>query len=155
MGFKYLQRRRFHSLSGQPVIVFCHSDSKAALLYVCMEHYGFLFLPVAACSITAQHWRVSSHWLDSLTSDIHKQWWDSHFSLVFSSLNSPRSLSRKGDAPDPWSCLWPSAGLSLGNPCIFFFNWEPRNGHSTPDVASPGQSRGGGSPPLTYSPHTF
>jgi len=35
-GFEYLQRRRLHSLSGKPIPVLCHSQSKEVLLsFVC------------------------------------------------------------------------------------------------------------------------
>ena len=44
-GLEYLQRRRLHSLSGQPSPGLCHSDSKEILCYVSMELPGF----VSAC----------------------------------------------------------------------------------------------------------
>lgn len=52
-----------------------------------------------------------------------------------------------GDAPGPLSPLWPSIGLLLGDPCLFWMK-EPRTKYSIPDVASLGQSREGRSTSL-------
>ena len=48
-----------------------------------------------------------------------------------------------GDAPGPSSSLWLSTGLLPGEPCLFWTG-EPRTGHSSLNVASPGHSREGG-----------
>ena len=39
-GLEYLQRRRLHSLSGQPVPVLHHPQSEAVLPHVQMEHFN-------------------------------------------------------------------------------------------------------------------
>jgi len=48
--------------------------------------------------------------------------------------------------------LWSFTRLSLVVPCLSQIE-EPRTVHSTPDVASPEQRRGGGSPPLNCWAH--
>ena len=47
---------------------------------------------------------------------------------------------------------WTHSRRSL---CGFFWTGEPRTGCSSLNVASPGKSRGGGSPPLTCWPNSF
>uniref|UniRef100_A0A8B9P213 CUB and sushi domain-containing protein 3 n=1 Tax=Apteryx owenii TaxID=8824 RepID=A0A8B9P213_APTOW len=45
-GFEYLQRRRLHHLSGQPVPVLCHPHSEKVFPHVQMEVSVFQFVPV-------------------------------------------------------------------------------------------------------------
>ena len=59
-----------------------------------------------------------------------------------------------GDALGPSWFLWAYAGLSLDVPHLTLTG-EPRTGHKIPDVVSPRQSRGGGSPPLICWPSSF
>ena len=56
------------------------------------------------------------------------------------------ALSHMGDVPGHLSSSWPSVGLLLGDLCLFWTG-ESRTGPSSLNVASPGQGRGGGSPP--------
>ena len=49
MGLEYLQRRRLHNLSGQPIPELCHPLSKEVHFHVLME------LPVPCCPLTC-HW---------------------------------------------------------------------------------------------------
>jgi len=54
-GFEYLQRRRIHSLPGQPVPVLCHSQSKDVLPHVQVELPMFQFVPIALCPVAGHH----------------------------------------------------------------------------------------------------
>lgn len=56
MGFEYLQRRRFHNLSGQPVPVLCHPHSNKVLLHICRDLPMFQLVP--NCPIAQHHWEV-------------------------------------------------------------------------------------------------
>ena len=55
VSFEYLQRRRLHSLSGQPVPVLCHPLSKEVLPRVQMELPMLQFVPAAPCPVTGHH----------------------------------------------------------------------------------------------------
>ena len=46
MGLEYLQRRRFHNLSGQTVPVLCHPHCTEVLPHVHMELLRFQFVPI-------------------------------------------------------------------------------------------------------------
>ena len=48
-GFEYLQRRRIHSLSGQPIPVLRHPQSEEVLPHVQTELPLLQFVPVAPC----------------------------------------------------------------------------------------------------------
>ena len=50
-GFEYLQRRRLHNLSGQPVPVLGHPQSKV-FPHIQMELPVFQFVPIAPCPVT-------------------------------------------------------------------------------------------------------
>ena len=58
-GSEYLQRRRIHNLSAQPVPVLCHPQSKEVLLHVQTELPMLQFVPVAPCPVTGHHWKES------------------------------------------------------------------------------------------------
>jgi len=58
VGLEYLQRRRLHNLSGQPVPVLCHPQCKE-VLQICVKLPVFQFLAVAPCPIATHHWKVS------------------------------------------------------------------------------------------------
>lgn len=67
-------------------------------------------------------------------------------SCLFSRLNSLNSaFPSKRDTPAPQSSSLPFTGPAPGSPC-FSYTEDPQPGHSTPDVASLGLSRGAGSP---------
>lgn len=101
-------------------------------------------------SLSYQHTPLKRVWhypIDSHTLDIYN-----HLNLLFSKLNRTRclSLSLYRRCSRPLSSLL-STGLFLGYPCLFW-SGEPRTGHSIPDVALSGQSKGGGSHPSTWWP---
>ena len=58
-GFEYLQRRRLHSLSGQPVPVLGHPQSKEVFSHVQMELPVFQFVPIAPCPVAGHHLKES------------------------------------------------------------------------------------------------
>jgi len=54
-GPEYLQRRRLHSLPGQPVPVLCHPDSKDVLPRVQTEPPMLQFVPITPCPVTGHY----------------------------------------------------------------------------------------------------
>jgi len=54
-GFEYLQRRRFHNFSRQPVPVLCHPHSEEVLPHVQTELPVPQFVPAAPCPVTGHH----------------------------------------------------------------------------------------------------
>jgi len=54
-GLEYLQRRRLHSLSGQPVRVLRHPQSEEVLPQVQTELPMVQFVPIAPCPVTGHH----------------------------------------------------------------------------------------------------
>ena len=54
-GFEYLQRRRLHNLSGQPVPVLHHPQSEEVLPPVQTELPMLQFVPVVPCPVTGHH----------------------------------------------------------------------------------------------------
>ena len=146
MGLEYLQRR-LHNFSGQPVPVLCHPHSKV-LPHVCMVLPAFPYLPVVPCSVAAHHWKELGLIHLNLTLQIFIN--NDEISSVFSSpgwrVPGTPSLSSYRRCSRIWSSLWPSAGLPLRDPSLFW-SGEPRTGHSAPDVASSGWTRGRRSPP--------
>ena len=54
-GLEYLQRRRFHNLPGQPVAVFCHTQSEEIVPHVQVELPVLQFVPVAPRPDTGYH----------------------------------------------------------------------------------------------------
>jgi len=54
-GLEYLQRRRLHSPSGQPVPVLRHPQREEVLPYVQTELPVLQFVPVASCPVTGYH----------------------------------------------------------------------------------------------------
>jgi len=59
-GFEYLQRRRLHSPSGQPVPVLCHPQSKEGLPHVQTELPMLQLVPVLSLGTTEQSLAPSS-----------------------------------------------------------------------------------------------
>ena len=55
VGFEYLQRRRLHNLSGQPVPVLHHPQRDEVLLHVQMELPMFHFVSVVPCPVAGRH----------------------------------------------------------------------------------------------------
>jgi len=53
-GLEYLQRRRLHSLSGQPVPVLRHPQREEVLPHVQTELAMLQFVPIAPCPVTGQ-----------------------------------------------------------------------------------------------------
>jgi len=51
VGLEYLQRRRLHSLPGQPVPVLCHPQREEGLPHVQMELPMPQFVPVTPCPV--------------------------------------------------------------------------------------------------------
>jgi len=54
-GFDYLQRRRIHSLSGQPVPGLRHPQSEEVLPHVQTELPMLQFVPIAPCPVAGHH----------------------------------------------------------------------------------------------------
>ena len=69
-GFEYLQRRRLHNPSGQPVPVLRHPQSKEVLPHVQMELPMLQFVPISPCPVTGHHWKESGLILLTLTLEI-------------------------------------------------------------------------------------
>ena len=55
VDFEYLQRRKHHNLSGQPVPGLRHPQFKEDLPHVQLELPLLQFVPVAPCPVTGQH----------------------------------------------------------------------------------------------------
>jgi len=55
VGFEYVQKKRLHNTSGQPVPAFCHPQSDTVLPHVRLELPMFPFVPVAPCPVAGQH----------------------------------------------------------------------------------------------------
>lgn len=55
VGFECLQRRRHHSLSGQPIPVFCYPNCEEVLSRIYVESPIFQLAPTAPCPIIACH----------------------------------------------------------------------------------------------------
>uniref|UniRef100_A0A8C4XMP3 Myomesin 2 n=1 Tax=Falco tinnunculus TaxID=100819 RepID=A0A8C4XMP3_FALTI len=83
----------------------------------------------------------------------HQNWHEVNSSLITQTIYTVAlsAFPHKGEARAPSSSVYPSAGPSPVVPRLSRTG-EPSTGHSTPDVASPGQSRGAGSPPSTCWP---
>ena len=58
-GLEYLQRRRLHNPSGQPVPVLRHPQREEVLPHVPMELPLLQFVPVAPCPVAGHHWKES------------------------------------------------------------------------------------------------
>jgi len=58
-GLEYLQRRRLHSLPGQPVPVFCHPQREEGLPHLQLELPVPQFVPIAPCPVTGHHWKCA------------------------------------------------------------------------------------------------
>ena len=56
-GLEYLQRRRLHSLPGQPVPELRHPQREEILPHVQMELPVPQFVPIAPCPVTGHHWK--------------------------------------------------------------------------------------------------
>jgi len=54
-GLEYLQRRRLHNLSGQPVPGLCHPQREEVLPHVQMELPMLQFVPIAPCPVAGHH----------------------------------------------------------------------------------------------------
>jgi len=54
-SLEYLQRRRLHSLPGQPVPVLCHPQREEVLPHVRTELPVLQFVPIAPCPVTGHH----------------------------------------------------------------------------------------------------
>jgi len=54
-GFEYLQGRKIHNPSGEPVPVLCHPQREEVPPPVQMELPMFQFVPVAPCPVTGHH----------------------------------------------------------------------------------------------------
>jgi len=55
VGLEYLQRRRIHNLSGQPVPVLHHPQNEEDLPHVQLELPMLQFVPVAPCPVAGHH----------------------------------------------------------------------------------------------------
>ena len=58
-GLEYLQRRRLHSLPGQPVPGLCHPQKEEVLPHVQVELHMLQFVLVALCPVASHHWKES------------------------------------------------------------------------------------------------
>jgi len=54
-GFEYLQRRRLHNTSEQPVPVLHHPQCKDVLTHVQLELPMLQYVPIAPCPVTGHH----------------------------------------------------------------------------------------------------
>lgn len=133
MAFGYLQRAWLHNLSVQTAQVLSHLHSKEGLPDVEREHLVFQFVPIASCPGTRHNWRECSSVFFSASFQVFIYIDKILLGLLFSMLKSPNSL--------PSLSLWPSP-VCLCVSCTE----EPRNAHSTPDVASSMLRRGEGLP---------
>ena len=61
VGLEYLQRRRIHSLPGQPVPVLRHPQREEILPHSQTELPVFQFVPIAPCPVAEHHWKYKSH----------------------------------------------------------------------------------------------
>ena len=61
-GLEYLQRRRLHSLPGQPVPVLSHPQSEEVLPHIQTELPMLQFVPVAPCPVAGHHWKEPKAW---------------------------------------------------------------------------------------------
>jgi len=68
-GLEYLQRRRLHSLPGQPVPGLRHPQSEV-LPCVQLELPVLQFVPIAPCPVAGHQWGVWSHPPDTHPADI-------------------------------------------------------------------------------------
>ena len=59
MGFEYLQRRRLHSLPGQPGPGLRHPQREEVLPRVLMDLPMPQFVPVVPCPVAGHHWKES------------------------------------------------------------------------------------------------
>jgi len=124
-GLEYLQRRRLHSPSGQPVPVLRHPQREEVLPHVQMELPLLQFVPVGPCPVAGHHWKELGPILLTPTLEIFLR---SHRSLLFSRLNKPSSLSLSSQ--ERCSCPliiltalhWPLSSSSSS-----FLNWEAQN----------------------------
>jgi len=55
VSFEYLQRRKLHSPSGQPVPVLCHPQREEVLPRAQTELPLLQFVPIAPCPVTGHH----------------------------------------------------------------------------------------------------
>ena len=55
VGFEYLQRRRLHNPSRQPVPVLRHPQREEVLPPIQMELPMFQFVPIAPCPVAGHH----------------------------------------------------------------------------------------------------
>ena len=69
---EYLQRRRIHNPSGQPVAGLRHPQREEILPHIQTEFPLIQFVPVAPYPVTGHHWRVWPHPPDTHPSDICK-----------------------------------------------------------------------------------
>ena len=58
-GVEYLQRRRLHSLPGQPVPVLRHPQREEVLPHIQTELPLLQFVPIAPCPVAGHHWKES------------------------------------------------------------------------------------------------
>ena len=92
-GFEYLQRRRLHSLPGQPGPGLRHPQREEVLPPVQLELPLLQFVPVAPCPVTGHHWKESGPILLTLPRRYLEAFLRSPLSLLFSRLKKPSSLS--------------------------------------------------------------
>lgn len=59
VGSEYLQRRRRHDLSGQPVPGLCHPHRNEMPSHIHRELLVLRFVPVASHPVTGRHWKES------------------------------------------------------------------------------------------------
>ena len=59
VGFEYLQKRRLHNLSGQPVPVLCHPHNKEVPSHIQLEPPVLQFAPTASRPFTGYHLKES------------------------------------------------------------------------------------------------
>jgi len=58
-GLEYLQRRRLHSLPGQPEPGLCHPQREEVLPHLQLELPPLQFVPVAPCPVAGHYWKES------------------------------------------------------------------------------------------------
>jgi len=133
-GFSESLKSKLHNLSWKPLSGLCYSQSKEVLSHVCKELPLFQLLPPAPLK------RAWTHPLDSCTLDIYEECWDP-LSAGWTAPGLPASIRCSGILIIFVALCWALTRSSL--------SWTEglRTGHSTPDVASLGQSRREGAPP--------
>ena len=100
-GLEYIQRRRIHNLSGQPVPVLRHPQREEVLPHVQLELPKLQFVPVAPCPVTGH--TAGTHPVFRPPVPPSPSWQGCSQSIY------PQVCINTGYCPDPFAgpCTWP------------------------------------------------